>query len=86
MHPSPAGWESWVRTLSNSTNPHDTDLLIAKIKDLLAKREAKLVEKVEGMKDRKDYRTSEEWPLETEYEKDGYNSALDAVLRLLKGE
>ena len=29
-------WEEWVRVLANSTNPRDTDLLIAKIKVLVA--------------------------------------------------
>lgn len=31
-HQETTGWEDWVRTLANSTNPRDVDLLIAKIK------------------------------------------------------
>jgi len=29
--PASTGWDKWVRTLANSTNPHDVDLLVAKI-------------------------------------------------------
>ena len=42
-------WEKWVRTLSNSTNPRDTDLLIAKIAVLLTSRDTYWKERVESV-------------------------------------
>ena len=46
----PEAWEDWVRTLANSENPHDTDLLIAKIKVVLASQRASDVRRLEWMR------------------------------------
>lgn len=43
----------------------------------------KLIEKLEGMKDKADY-TDPKWPRETEAEKDGFNSGLDRAIELVK--
>jgi hypothetical protein len=40
-------WEDWVRVLANSKNPHDVDLLIAKIKVLLHTHTTALAEEIE---------------------------------------
>ncbi len=41
-------WEPWVQTLASSTNPHDRDLLVAKIKVLLT--QAREEERREALK------------------------------------
>lgn len=48
-------WETWVRTLANSTNPKDADLLVAKVAELLecARAEGRGVkENISKMKER----------------------------------
>lgn len=39
-------WEEWVRTLANSTNPRDTDLLVVKIGLLFKDQKEEVREKI----------------------------------------
>ena len=59
-------WEKWVRTLAESTNSHDRELLAAKIKVLIDAERARAVEEererilqiIEGMKEEDNYSTA----------------------------
>lgn len=80
-HPT-EDWEEWVRTLANSDNPRDIDLLVAKIKVEFAPT-ASLREKIEKERvgKRPTWKTGDpQWWDECSV---GYNQAIDDILSLL---
>lgn len=77
-------WEEWVRTLSRSTNPRDTDLLIVKIKVLLQEKTQRDIERLEGMKQKPNIvRASPTHSIGFDFS-EPYNQALSDAIAALK--
>lgn len=74
MNDTTKEWELWARTLANSTNPKDIDLLVAKIAVLLSSQKQAVVEMIWRM------RRSENPDKETLI----VNAALDDILNEIK--